>query len=516
MATEAPRRYRAACPHCGAPVEFASAASASAVCSYCQSTLLREGDALRRIGQSAELFDDHSPLQLGSSGRWQGSAFTLLGRLQYRYDGGTWNEWHALFDSGKSGWLSEDNGRHVLAFDAPLADGTAPDPATLHPGTPVMLAGLAWQVASVTQASLLAAQGELPQAPRPAEKPFTVVDLRNAADEVGTLDYGAGAAPLWSVGRAVRLADLALAGLREAGEKSLGSRGITCPGCGAAVAVQLASTKALTCGQCNAVITLPEGDQGAITHYQQTRVAKPWLPLGSVGRLALGGPELPWQLVGWVLRQVVDEDDDSLWQEYLLYHPQEGFAFLVDAEDGWSWVLPLTGAPEHKGREARHGGQTYRHQYSYRAQVRQVLGEFYWRLEKGQTALVSDFGHGPLRLSREETASEVTWSAGQALAVEQVARAFGIAPDSLPAAQRDATPVTSGSPAGRVTVVVIVGVVLLVMLLMSRCSEDNCDATRNTFGADSLEYKQCVAQRRSGHRTGGGSFGGFSSGGSHK
>ena len=57
------------------------------------------------------------------------------------------------------------------------------------------------------------------------------------------------------------------------------------------------------------------------------------------------------------------------------------------------------------------------------------------------------------------------------------------------------------------SVVVIVGVVLLVMLLLSRCSEDNCDATRNTFGADSLEYKQCVAQRRSGHRTGGGIVG---------
>ena len=78
----APRAYRAACPNCGAPVEFASAASASAVCGYCQSTLVREGEALRRIGVSGELFDDHSPLQLGASGRWQGVAFTLVGRLR--------------------------------------------------------------------------------------------------------------------------------------------------------------------------------------------------------------------------------------------------------------------------------------------------------------------------------------------------------------------------------------------------------------------------------------------------
>ena len=114
------RAYRAACPNCGAPVEFRSAASAFAVCSFCRSTVVREGEALRKIGESAELFDDHSPLQLGASGKYQGAAFTLVGRLQYRYAEGTWNEWHALFDSGKSGWLSEDNGRYVIAFDAPL------------------------------------------------------------------------------------------------------------------------------------------------------------------------------------------------------------------------------------------------------------------------------------------------------------------------------------------------------------------------------------------------------------
>ena len=51
MAADSPqRRWQAACPNCGAPVEFASAASASAVCSFCRSTLLRDGDVLRKIG----------------------------------------------------------------------------------------------------------------------------------------------------------------------------------------------------------------------------------------------------------------------------------------------------------------------------------------------------------------------------------------------------------------------------------------------------------------------------------
>jgi ribosomal protein S27AE len=73
----AQRRWRAACPNCGAPVEFASAASHSAVCGFCRSTLLRDGDTLSRIGQSAEIFEDYSPLQLGATGRWMGSGFAV-------------------------------------------------------------------------------------------------------------------------------------------------------------------------------------------------------------------------------------------------------------------------------------------------------------------------------------------------------------------------------------------------------------------------------------------------------
>ena len=40
------RHYRAPCPGCGAPVEFRSAQSTFAVCGYCQSTVVRQGEVL--------------------------------------------------------------------------------------------------------------------------------------------------------------------------------------------------------------------------------------------------------------------------------------------------------------------------------------------------------------------------------------------------------------------------------------------------------------------------------------
>ena len=113
--TATQRAYRAPCPGCGAPVEFASAQSTHAVCGFCQSAVVRQGETLARIGKMAELFDDHSPLQLQASGIWHGQAFTLIGRLQYKYAEGTWAEWYAVLADGSSAYLSEDNGAYVMA-----------------------------------------------------------------------------------------------------------------------------------------------------------------------------------------------------------------------------------------------------------------------------------------------------------------------------------------------------------------------------------------------------------------
>ncbi len=115
MATDPTQRYyRAPCPGCGAPVEFKSAQSTHAVCGFCQSTVVRSGDVLQRLGKMAELFDDHSPLQLMASGRitldGKEHPFTLIGRLQYKNAAGVWTEWIAFLQDGTMASLGEDNG----------------------------------------------------------------------------------------------------------------------------------------------------------------------------------------------------------------------------------------------------------------------------------------------------------------------------------------------------------------------------------------------------------------------
>ncbi|HEY2188186.1 MAG TPA: DUF4178 domain-containing protein [Caldimonas sp.] len=542
MATTDPppqRAYRAACPNCGAPVEFRSAASPFAVCSFCRSTVVRSGDELRKIGESAEPFDDHTPLQLGVAGRYQGAPFTLVGRLQYRYSDGTWNEWHALFESGpeqqKSGWLSEDNGRYVVAFDAALTTPVPPQ-EQLRPGAPLTVEGQSWTVASVVAAKLIAAEGELPKRPN-LEHGFVVADVRSSRGEVGTLDYTDPARPAWSIGTSVVLSELALTGLREESAKTLAGRTLQCPNCGAALQVKLAMTQSIVCGQCKSVIDLTSAAQGNVggdlAHYAQAHGSEPQIPLGSVGTLALGSAApLPWQLVGYVERCEIAQsagDEESFWREYLLYHRTQGFAFLVDADDGWSWSAPITGAPQSFGESVKHEGVLYRKLYDYVGKVTYVLGEFYWRLEREERTANTDYvGTGAAsrkRLNREQTEGEgtreVVWSAGETLTADAVLGAFRLAPDKRAALQRDALP-TTFSGGGRFAKILLWIFILFIVAVLFRCGGGSavadCTDTRNTFGEASQEYQNCLNSRRSGggYRSGGGAFGGFSTGGGHK
>jgi hypothetical protein len=519
----AQRRWRAACPNCGAPVEFASAASTTAVCGFCRSTLLRDGDALSRIGQSAEIFEDYSPLQLGSTGRWMGRGFAVVGRVQRGSELGNWNEWHLLFDASgdppRVAWLSEDNGQFVISLEAPLNERPPEAPGV---GLPLTVAGQRWQVAAVVQAAVRAAEGELPRPPKPGR----VVELRNAQGEVGSLDYGDAGLPVWSVGRGVQLAELALQGLRttaegeSVAEAKFAGRAIACPNCGAPLEPKLAQSKSMVCAQCHAVVDLPEGDAKALGFVTQGPGLAPLIPLGRTGTLAPDGEKpLPWTVVGYQERCDIPEDADdeqSFWREYLLYNRLAGFAFLVDTREGWSLVRTLTGAPMPARGGVAWQGRSYGQRWVYGAKTTHVLGEFYWPVRLEDRVQVTDFvtSDGQYLLSREQQGPEVTWSAGRPLPADAVQKAFGL---SAPAAQftRDASAFRSGGNLLRNIVVALFLLVLLFALLRA-CSSDDCQAYKDNFGEASNEYRQCRANSRgSGVYIGspGGSYGGYSSGG---
>jgi hypothetical protein len=500
IADNAPqRRYTAPCPGCGAPVEFRSAQSTHAVCGFCQSTVVRNGDVLSRIGKMSELFDDHSPLQLFASGRYQNRNFTLIGRLQYKTAEGTWAEWNAMFDDGQSGWLAEDNGAYV--FTQPNTQQRNMPPADRYViGKQVGINGKPFSVASNVSATLISAQGELPKLP-PLGQPFDVVELRSASGEVISIDY-TGTPPTVSQGTAVLLDDLALKGLKDESTKEEKGRQFNCPHCGAPVTVTLATSKSITCGSCNSVIDLSQGIGGELKSAIQDEPVQPLIPLGTLGQLQ----GVQWQVVGFQHRMGVAPGDDEHfgWSEYLLYNQKRGFSFLVDSEEGWSLVRPTTGAPAMSSSTASNAsymGTNYSLKYSYTAETNYVCGEFYWLVQRGQTTKNKDFANGKRLLSMEQTPTELVWSSGDQIASEVVAKAFKLeAKQDL--LKRDVAPFSAAKSIGIGTIIVIVVVTLILLSLLSNCS--SCDPN----------VENCSSSSSS--RSSGGSFGGFSGGGGHK
>ncbi len=489
------RHYRAPCPGCGAPVEFHSAQSTHAVCSYCRSTVVRQGEQLARIGKMAELFEDFSPLQLAAAGRFGQQPFTLVGRLQYGTDGGRWTEWIAQLDGGRLGTLSEDNGQYVFSQTLALPQGAPPADA-LRVGMTTAVAGRSYTVASNTEAALLSAQGELPRLPEPG-RAFRVVELRNHEGEVLSLDYDSTPPSAW-LGRQVALDDLQLTGLRSDSGRQEQGRAFNCPHCGAPVTVQLEVSKSVTCGSCKSLIDLSAGLGAELRYAVQDEPVRPLIALGRVGRLE--GTD--WQVVGFQHRLGRSPGDDEQfgWSEYLLYNRQKGFCFLVDAEDGWSLVRPTTGAPTVSSgfASARYLGTTYRQQYNYDAETTYVAGEFYWRVERGQRTGNRDFaGPNGAVLSLERADKELTWSLGKRLDGAAVARAFGLEARQDQFKRADAAPFSAASRVGCVTVIVVVLLVILLLAILS-----NCSGPGGSSG--------------SGWRSSGGSYGGYSSGGGHK
>ncbi len=473
--------------------------------------MVRNGETLARIGKMAELFDDHSPLQLQASGVWTAGSvkkpFTLVGRLQYKYAEGTWTEWHAVLVDGTSAYLSEDNGAYV--FSTPLeAQGNVPAAASFKVGSSTTLNGKPYSVASNQTVALLSAQGELPRLPQ-LGKPFAMVELRSqgtsdvglVGGEVLSIDYSS-QPPTLSVGAAVLLEDLQLTGLREESAKEEKGRQFACPNCGAQVAVTLASSKSITCASCSSIIDVSGGIGGELKHALQDEPVAPLIPLGTTGQLQ----GVQWQVVGFQHRMGTDVSDPSDadeqfgWDEYLLYNRKRGFTFLVDATDGWSVVKPTTGAPvmAEGGKSATYLGQRYQLKENYKAETNYVAGEFYWQVTRGQTTENRDFANGKSMLSLEKAPNEVMWSVGGQIDSDAVAKAFKLEAKKDLLKRSDATPAGKLSGVGCLTIIVILAVILFFLFLMSRCSSDNASSGTNSG------------------RTSGGSYGGSSGGGGHK
>ena len=411
------------CPSCGASVPFQSAYSILAVCEHCNSTLVRHDINIEDIGKMATLQEDASPLQLGTRGEYRGVSFSVVGRIQLRFDRGIWNEWHLVFSDGRSGWLGESQGTYTISFlekvDTPL-----PSFEQLRDKKKVTIRNQAFHVHNVENAHCIAGQGELPfKVAGGYDAP--VADLLGENDAFATIDYSEDA-PLVFIGEYVEFDGLRLSNLREfdgwTNKVTPKVKSFQCVQCGAAVTQRaFLQTISVSCPSCGCIIDVSDKNLKAISTFASKIRVTPHIPLGTRGTFKDG----EFEVIGFLQRFITVEGLEYSWREYLLFNPFKGFRWLSEYNGHWNYIRSTLRRPKILGHNEVHfDDEVFQHFQSATAKVDYVIGEFYWRVEYGESCVVSDFIAPPRMLSVERTENEMSYSLGEYVEPEQLARAF--------------------------------------------------------------------------------------------
>jgi Domain of unknown function (DUF4178) len=176
------------CSSCGAPVEFFSKAAVFAVCAHCNSTLLRHDLDVQHIGQMAVLQDDFSPIQIRTVGFFQGERFEVIGRIQKKWDAGTWNEWYLYFDGIKEGWLAEAQGFYMVSFPINLSINELPKREDVIVGQSISINSQQYTVDDIKDVTCSFSQGELPIKALQG-RASTSIDLSGQSGAFACIDY---------------------------------------------------------------------------------------------------------------------------------------------------------------------------------------------------------------------------------------------------------------------------------------------------------------------------------------
>ncbi|MGB7068691.1 MAG: DUF4178 domain-containing protein [Pyrinomonadaceae bacterium] len=430
---------KANCPSCAGPIEFTAGATVVVVCPFCRSAVARTDRGYEDLGKVSEVADSRSPLRLGLKGNFKGNRFELTGRAQLRHDmGGFWDEWYATFSNGWVGWLAEAQGKFYLTFYQPMPDG-----ATVPAFDRLELGSVVSEIPNETPliviekgtATPVAADGEIPYRLSPNEQ-SKYADLSGANNAFGTIDYSTD--PPWVfVGQQVTLAEIGLKSAEPATRESRRTTAgvMSCPNCAGPLTLAVPDrTERVTCPNCDSLLEVNRGN----LKYLRT-LAPPAdepnfaITIGSEGTFKDG---TRFKVIGAMVRSVTIEGTKYFWHEYLLYEPSIGFRWLVHSDDHWNFVEPINAADVLASenilgaKSARYNGRKFRIFQDASAIVEYVKGEFYWRVEQGETVRAVDYIAAPLMLSQETSPSEINWSVGVYQSHAVIENAFGL--KSLP------------------------------------------------------------------------------------
>ncbi len=404
------------CPSCRAPLEFKPGLGQVKVCEFCNTVVLRGEASLEKLGKVAQLVDTDSPLSLNLAGQHAGAPFTVAGRIQKSNDSGTWDEWCLAFDDGRTAWLSESEGAWHLMV--PLECVAVPEFTTLKPLSALKLHDRQFVVEEIGSAHTVSASGQLPE----FNAQHDYVEATGPKGVFASVEYPEGATAEALVGTRVTLEQLGFD--KNALQPTLKREALSqarCTECNGMLELRSPdSAKRVACPYCGALLDVSHGTLQFLQLLKKPPT-EPLIPLGSEGTL----DSVKWVCIAFLIRSCRVEGTRSPWEEYLLWNQAQGFRWLMNANGHWTLLTPIpAGEVVLSFQSARVNNVSYRAFQEVFTITDYVVGECYWQVNVAETAKATEYVAPPRSINLDQTATEVTFTAGSMLEPAEVSKAF--------------------------------------------------------------------------------------------
>lgn len=320
------------CPSCGSQHELRNPGITAISCDHCRTLFYWDAQAVHDSGKKAILDPPSSRLRVGETCTVQGQDLVVLGRVRYSHRSGVWDEWF-LDDGGqKIVWLTEDEKEFSLERPLP-PDPAVPPFGALRVGAPLTLHGRQWVVEELGKAACLGVEGQVPWVVLP-EEIYPFADLSNPDGKLSLgIEYDQAGAPSLFAGQFLERDAVRVDGGSPFADAVAQGQGVRCASCGSPVEGRFPpDTQMLVCSSCGAGLELDA---------TQTRVVmqngdKPFfdLEIGQKGTL----DKIPFEVVGRMRHEEMDEGLTYSSEEYLLYNEKAGYRWLEKSDNG-HWTL---------------------------------------------------------------------------------------------------------------------------------------------------------------------------------
>jgi hypothetical protein len=260
-------------------------------------------------------------------------------------------------------------------------------------------------------------------------------------------------------------------------------KGLNCKNCGAAMQLRgFSYSLTVVCPQCLSILDAEDPNFKVLQRFRQKERRTLKLPLGRRGKWK----GITYEIIGFQERTITVEGVKYSWDEYLLFNPYQGFRYLTEYQGHWNDVRTVRALPERvlgTKPTVRVDGKRFRHFQKATAETTYVMGEFPWRVERGERITVNDYIAPPLILSSEGTDDEQVWSAGEYTDGREIWKAFelpGHPPHRSGVFANQPNPHLRGS-SGLVQIFVLMTLLLIAGLLSAYLLQENKLVYRSNF-----------------------------------